>query len=150
MGGGKFVPTRAPAPVPGARVLGLKIDNEFQVAERIAAGFSAATIGRLARELGVPDNRMLLLTSIPESTYHDRKRHKKPLSAEASSRVYRIAKATEAAVAYFEGNRSAARRWLTTPKVTIGGKTPLEFARTPEGSDYIIKLLSRMEHGIIS
>lgn len=146
----KFVPTRIPVPVPGARVLGLKIDNEFQVAERIDSGFSATTIGRLARELGVPDNRMLILTNIPESTYFDRKRRKKPLSPEASSRVYRIAKATEAAEAYFEGDMDAARRWLTSPKVAIGGKTPLEFARTPEGSDYIIKLLARMEHGIIS
>jgi putative toxin-antitoxin system antitoxin component (TIGR02293 family) len=147
MGTMKFVPTRAPAPVPGARVLGLKIDSEFEVVERIAAGFSAATIGRLAREVGVPETRMLALTCIPESTYFDRKRHKKPLSAEASSRVYRVAKATEAAEAYFEGDRDAARRWLISPKVAIGGKIPLEFARTPEGSDYVIKLLTRMEHG---
>lgn len=146
----KFVPTRSPAPVPGARVLGLKINDEFQVAERIDSGFSTTTIGHLARELGVPDNRMLIFTNIPESTYHDRKRHKKPLSAEASSRVYRIAKAAEAAEAYFEGDKDAARRWLTSPKIAIGGKAPLEFARTPEGSDYIIKLLTRMEHGIIS
>lgn len=145
-----FVPTRSPAPVPGARLLGLRIDSEFQIAERIAAGFSAATIGRLAHELGVPDNRMLTLTGIPPSTYHERKRRKMPLSADASSRVYRIAKATEAATAYFAGDKAAARRWLTSPKVAIGGKIPLEFARTPEGSDYVIKLLTRMEHGIIS
>ena len=150
MGVRTFVPTRTPAPVLGARVLGLTIDSEFEVAERIAAGFSTTTISHLARELGVPDNRMLMLTSIPESTYFDRKRRKKPLSAEASSRVYRIAKATEAAEAYFEGDKDAARRWLVSPKASIGGKTPLEFACTPEGSDYVIKLLTRMEHGIIS
>jgi putative toxin-antitoxin system antitoxin component (TIGR02293 family) len=149
MGVRKFVPTRSPPPVPGARVLGLKIDDEFQVAERISSGFSATTIGRLARELGVPENRMLILTDIPESTYHDRKRHKKPLSSEASSRVYRIAKAVEAAEAYFEGDKESARRWLTNPKVAIGGKTPIAFARTPEGSDYVIRLLTRMEHGVI-
>ena len=150
MGVRKFVPTRSAAPVPGARVLGLTIDSEFEVAQHIAAGFSATTIGRLARELGVPDKRMLTLTNIPESTYFDRKRRNKPLSAETSSRVYRIAKATEAAEAYFEGDKDAARRWLINPKVSIGGKTPLEFACTPEGSDYVIKLLTRMEHGIIS
>jgi putative toxin-antitoxin system antitoxin component (TIGR02293 family) len=150
MAGRKFVPTRTPEPIPGVRVLGLRLDNEFQVARRINAGFSASTIGRLARELDVPDKQVLIVANIPESTFHARKRERKPLSAEASGRVYRIAKATEAAEAYFEGDKTAARRWLTHPKVALGGVTPLEFARTPEGSDYVIKLLERMEHGVIS
>ena len=147
MGVRYLVPTRAPAPVLGAHVLGLTIDSEFEAAERIAAGFSTTTIGSLARELGIPDNRILTLTNVPESTYFDRRRRKQPLSAEASGRVYRIARATEA---HFEGDTDAARRWLSSPEASIGGKTPLEFACTPEGSDYVIKLLTRMEHGIIS
>lgn len=150
MVGKRFVPTRKPEPVPGARVLGLTIDNEFQIANSINAGLPTATIGRLARELDVSDKQILSATNIPESTFHAHKRDSKPLSADASSRVYRIAKATEAAEAYFEGNKSAARHWLTHPKVALGGATPLEFARTPEGSDYVIKLLGRLEHGVIS
>ena len=145
-----FTPTRRPDPMPGARILGLKLDDEFEVATRISDGLSTAAVGRLAKELGVSDNRILTLTNIPESTYHSRKRKRQPLSAEESSRVYRIAKATAAAEAYFEGSKPAARRWLTNPKIALGGKTPLEFARTPEGSDYVIKLLERMEHGIAS
>lgn len=150
MVGKKFVPTRAPNPVPGTRVLGLRLNDEFQVAGLIKDGFSTTAIGRLARELELPDKQVLLVAHIPESTFHERKRERKPLSAEASSRVYRIAKATEAAEAYFEGDKAPARRWLTQPKVALGGATPLEFARTPEGSDYVIKLLERMEHGVVS
>ncbi|MEX2536572.1 MAG: antitoxin Xre/MbcA/ParS toxin-binding domain-containing protein [Trueperaceae bacterium] len=146
----RFVPTRRPQPVPGARILGLEIDDDFQVAKRISHGFSTTTVGRLAKELNVTDSRILKLTSIPESTYHSRKRNRRPLSMEESSRVYRIAKTAAAAEAYFEGNKAAARRWLTNPKAALGGETPLEFARTPEGSDYVVKLLERMEHGIIS
>ena len=56
----------------------------------------------------------------------------------------------EAAEGYFEGDKSAARHWLSQPKVALGGAIPLEFARTPEGSDYVIVLLRRMEHGVIS
>lgn len=150
MVGKRFVPTRTPEPVPGARILGLRVENEFQIARRINAGFPTSTIGRLARELDVSDKQVLRVTNIPESTFHAHKRDRKPLSAEASSRVYRIAKATEAAEAYFEGDKDAARRWLAHPKVALGGAAPIEFARTPEGSDYVIKLLSRMEHGVIS
>lgn len=69
---------------------------------------------------------------------------------EHSSRLYRIAKVTEAAEAYFDGNEDAAKRWLTSPKVGLGGETPLAFASTPEGSDYVVELLERMEHGVVS
>jgi putative toxin-antitoxin system antitoxin component (TIGR02293 family) len=136
--------------VPGARILGLKLEDELQVAVGIRDGFSTVTIGRLAKELDMPDSHVLALIDLPTSTYHSRKRNHRPLSAEESSRVYRIAKATAAAEDYFEGNKPAARRWLTNPKAALGGEAPLTFACTPEGSDYVIKLLERMEHGIIS
>lgn len=150
MEGQQFIPTRTPEPVVGARVLGLKIDDEFQIATRISEGLPPATVKNLARALGVTDKQVLLVAKIPESTFHAQRRSRKPLTAEASSRIYRIAKATEAAEAYFEGDKAAARHWLTQPKVALKGATPLEFARTPEGSDYVIGLLGRMEHGVIS
>lgn len=95
-------------------------------------------------------NELLALAGIKSSTFFERKRKGRPLSPEQSSRVYRLARAIEAAEAYFEGDRAAARRWLSTKKIALGGKTPLEFARTPEGSDYVIALLGRMAHGIPS
>ncbi len=145
-----FVPTQQPEPMPGARILGLRADDEFRVAERIQAGFSTATVGRLARSLGVPDSRVLSYVGIPESTFHARKRKNEPLSPEESSRVYRLAKVVAAAEEFFENDRDAALRWLSAPKMALGGDTPVAFARTPEGSDYVVKLLGRMAHGVIS
>ncbi len=146
----RFVPKRSPEPVRGARALGIDDVDEFRMAERVHDGLPTATVQVLARQLDVSDRYILAVTSIPESTFHSRRSDKKPLSAEASSRLYRIAKAVEAAEEYFEGDRNAAQRWLTHPKVALGGRRPLEFARTPEGSDYVIKLLDRMAHGVIS
>ncbi|MDQ3397693.1 MAG: DUF2384 domain-containing protein [Deinococcota bacterium] len=146
----KFVPTRTPTPVLGSRILQLDIDSDFQVAERINRGLSPDALKHLAEHLELTVNDMLVFTEIKSSTYHERKRKQRPLSPEESGRVYRLAKVVEAAEAYFEGDKEAARRWLNHPKVALGGKAPLEFARTPEGSDYVIKLLGRMEHGIVS
>lgn len=145
-----FVPTRRPPPVPGARILGLTSDDEFKVAKSIEEGFSTATVNCLAQALAVPASRVLAFANIAESTYHARKRKGAPMSAEESSRVYRIAKVTAAADDFFERDVEAARRWLTGPKAALGGATPIEFARTPEGSDYVIQLLGRMAHGVIS
>lgn len=146
----RFTPTSQSEPMPGARVLGLHSTDEFQIAKSINEGFSTATVGRLARSLGVTDSRVLVYTNIPESTYHKRKRQRQPLSPEESSRVYRIAKVTAAAEAFFEGDKEAARRWLSNPKTALAGNTPLEFARTSEGGEYVTKLLVRLEHGIIT
>ncbi len=146
----RFVPKRTPKPVPGARILGLRITNEFEVAKRIRKGLAPTIVGRLGRKLDLTDEQVLRLGDIPPSTFHARKRSGKPLSPEHSSRLYGIAKATEAAEAYSEGNEDAAKRWLTSPKVGLGGETPLAFASTPEGSDYVLKLLERMEHGVVS
>jgi putative toxin-antitoxin system antitoxin component (TIGR02293 family) len=146
----KFVPTRKSAPILGARILQLDIDSDFQVAEHINQGLPPKTVKHLAEHLDFTVNALLTFTNIKSSTYHDRQRKKRPLSPEESSRIYRLAKVVEAAEAYFEGDKEAALRWLNQPKVALGGKVPLEFARTPEGSDYVIKLLGRMEHGVIS
>ncbi|MFN2323999.1 MAG: antitoxin Xre/MbcA/ParS toxin-binding domain-containing protein [Trueperaceae bacterium] len=128
----------------------MKITDEFQVAVRIRKGFKTFVVGRLAKELDLSDKQVLRLIDIPSSTFHGYKRSGRPLSPEHSSRLYRIAKATEAAETYFEKDKDAAKRWLTGPKVALGGETPLAFASTPEGSDYVLKLLERMEHGVVS
>lgn len=146
----RFVPTREPEPVPGAVVLGLDSTDELDVAQRINQGLQLIMINRLAQELGMPENRVLQVLGLPESTYHSRKRSGKPLNADESSRVYRIAKVLAAAREYFEEDEAAAQRWLEQPKAALGGSAPLEFSRSPEGSDYVVRLLQRMAHGVIS
>lgn len=89
------------------------------------------------------------MTDIKSSTYHGRSKRSEPLSPDESERVYRLAKITEAAEGYFE-DPEAARRWLGHPKVALGGKSPLEFARTAEGAEYVVDLLGRMAHGVVS
>ena len=93
---------------------------------------------------------MLELLDLKSSTFFDVKKRRGRLNPEASGRVYRLAKVVEAADDFFE-DRDAARRWLSQPKVALGGKVPLSFARSAEGGrDYVVKLLGRMAHGVVS
>ena len=144
-----FSPTRKPNALPGARILGLEAKSEVQLVEVLAGGLPPETAERLARHLGMSLTGLLELTGIKSSTYHDRKRRGRPLSAEESERLYRLAKLAEAAEDYF-GEQAAARRWLTHPKVALGGRSPLAFGRTAEGTAYVLALLGRMAHGVIS
>lgn len=145
----KFVPTRTPEPPPGAHLLDLDADSELQIVERLEAGLDTATVKFLAQHLDVPMKDVLDMTDIKSSTFHGRSKRGEPLSPEESERVYRLAKITEAAERYFQ-DRAAARRWLANPKVALGGDSPLNFARTAEGADYVVNLLGRMAHGVVS
>jgi putative toxin-antitoxin system antitoxin component (TIGR02293 family) len=46
--------------------------------------------------------------------------------------------------------RENARLWFTSPKIALGGKTPLEYADTELGAREVEDLLSRLEHGVFS
>jgi len=53
-------------------------------------------------------------------------------------------------VAEVIGSVAAARVWLRTPKLGLGGATPLTHARTELGARDVEELLGRIEHGIPS
>ena len=144
-----FVPTRTPPPLPGTRILTLKAQNGLQVVEQLNQGLAADSVEQLASYLEMPVTQILELAGIKSSTFFERKRQRQPLSPDASGRIYRLARVVEAAEDYFE-NTDAAKRWLMHPKVALGGVTPLSFAHTAEGADYVVRLLGRIAHGVIS
>lgn len=149
LGAPVFTPTRKPNVLPGLRILGLSARNEVQLVELLRAGLEAERAERLARHLTISLTELLELTGIKSSTYHDRKKRGRPLSAEESERLYRLAKLAEVAEAYFD-DKATACRWLEHPKVALGGKSPLVFGRTAEGAAYVLALLGRMAYGVIS
>lgn len=59
-----------------------------------------------------------------------------------------VARVIARAIELFEGDRAAARIWLTTHHRALGDHTPLEFAKTDVGAIEIENLIGRLEHGI--
>ena len=144
-----FIPTRPIPSLPGTRILTLKAQSGLQVVEELSQGLPTSSVEQLAAHLGVSVTQLLELADLKSSTYFERKKRQQPLSFEDSGRVYRLAKVVEAAEDYF-GDKEQVYGWLSRPKVALGGKTPLMFARTAEGADYVLKVLGRMTHGVIS
>ena len=50
----------------------------------------------------------------------------------------------------FQGDRAAAIRWLETPAKALGGKQPSELISTSVGTNAVLDLIARIEHGIIT
>ena len=54
----------------------------------------------------------------------------------------------EAALSYFDRKHYDAFEWLGYPSAALGGQTPLERAKTEAGSQDVLDLIGRLEHGI--
>lgn len=54
----------------------------------------------------------------------------------------------EATLRYFDGKRYDAFEWLGHPSPALSGETPLEHAKTPAGTQDVLDLIGRLEHGI--
>jgi putative toxin-antitoxin system antitoxin component (TIGR02293 family) len=60
----------------------------------------------------------------------------------------RFAEIYEAAIELFEGDRDAARRWLTSPVCGLGNARPVDFADNEPGASEVLDLIGRLNHGV--
>ena len=142
-----FTPTRTPTPLLGTALLGLDASSLIELGAAVEQGFDPSAVRRLANRLELSLGAALKLLEVKESTFHLYKRENRRLNRDDSAHLYRLAQVTEAAEAYFE-SAERARAWLQTPRLSFGNKTPLQFALLPGGTEYVLTVLSRLEHGV--
>jgi len=46
------------------------------------------------------------------------------------------------------GDREKAMRWLESPNAALGKQRPIDLLVTPEGTDQVLDVLTRIEHGV--
>ena len=144
----RFVPTREPPPLPGARLLDLE-DTPRDAGQVLHEGLEASVVPRLATHLDLPVRRVLELAGIPRSTYDRHRTRGQRLAPRDSEILLGIAWVIEAAEAYFEQTEPA-RAWLRRPQAALGGRAPLEVAGTSAGAAHVVRLLTRLEHGVVT
>jgi putative toxin-antitoxin system antitoxin component (TIGR02293 family) len=71
------------------------------------------------------------------------------LTADESDKAVRFARLFGKAVETLE-DKEAARRWLSSPQIGLGGALPLDYAETETGAREVENLLTRIEYGVIS
>ena len=109
-------------------------------------GLPANAFDKLRERLNVSDKRLSEIVQIPKRTL-SRRRTGGRLKTDESERVLRIARLYDKALDVFE-NESAVENWLKKPARGLGYKVPLEYADTEIGTQEIINLLGRIEHGV--
>jgi putative toxin-antitoxin system antitoxin component (TIGR02293 family) len=83
---------------------------------------------------------------IPERTQRHRKVQRQPLTVEESDRLVRMTRIQALAEDVF-GDPKQANRWLREGLGILGGKSPLDVARTDAGARVIEQILAKIDWG---
>ncbi len=98
---------------------------------KLAAGLTTEDLGRAI--------------SVPLRTLARRERFK----PDESERILRVAACFQKSLEVL-GDIKKARRWFSSPKQALGGRTPLEMCDTGPGAEAVEHLLGRIEHGVFT
>jgi putative toxin-antitoxin system antitoxin component (TIGR02293 family) len=129
--------------------LGLKTGDTPALIRQIERGLPFRSLMSLAARTGFPPRRIAAAIGVPERTLARRKSTGKLTPAE-SERLVRMSAIFDQALELFEGDGTAAVRWLTTPQAALDEQSPWDYCRTELGAREVERLIGRLEHGVFS
>jgi len=116
--------------------------------QAIRSGLAVSELDALRESLGISMELLAPKLGLSKATLHRRKATGR-LHAAESDRVVRYARLVGRAREVLE-SEEAARTWLRSPQVGLGGAIPLDYAETEVGAREVEDLLGRIEHGVYS
>lgn len=130
-------------------LLGIEQVGTNELVRRVGEGFPYKVLENFRANAGLSAGEVADLVQINPRTMSRRKREGR-LHADESDRVLRLSRVYSRALGLFGGDLDRARRWLSTPKVALGGETPLDYSRVDVGAQEVVDLVGRIEHGVPS
>lgn len=135
--------------LPYASRLGLRAENPVQLVDSIRRGLPYRAFERLQTDMDVSSRELARLVGISARTLARRKTEGR-LQPDESERLLRVSRIYDSAVSLFEGDERAALVWMRGPAAALGGRKPIEFARTEVGAREVEGLIGRLEHGVFA
>ena len=132
-----------------ARMLGIPAPDTSALVRRVQEGFPFAAVERLQQAFALSADEIVTLVQIPTRTM-TRRRESGRLKADESDRVLRAARLMHKAAALFNNTPAAAKAWMTSPQLGLGGAVPLDLASTEVGAREVEDALGRIEDGVFA
>jgi len=104
---------------------------------------------QFGRQAGFTTDELARLIQIPPRTYARRIASKGRLKVPEGERAVRIMRLFEQAKRVFVTDEKT-HGWFNAKILALGGRTPLEYARTEPGAREVESIISRIEHGVFS
>jgi putative toxin-antitoxin system antitoxin component (TIGR02293 family) len=129
-------------------ILGVPAGGLPDVTRQLERGLPYRALEEFQRRTALTVAEVSSLISVPVRTLIRRRGGGRLQPAQESDRLVRAARIFADAVRLFEGDDEAARAWLATPQLSLGGATPYEASRTDPGAREVERLIGRLAHGI--
>jgi len=107
---------------------------------------NATTIKNFRKSLNLSQEELANVLNVSMQTVSRWERGVNKLSRLSKNRLGEINNLRKAVLRVIK--KKEAERWLIEPNVKLDGKTPLEYARDPEGREKIMDILRKIEWGI--
>ena len=120
------------------------------ISERIAAfekGMAYTTFTRLAKRLGVSEERLRTVLGFSAATLHRRKVAGR-FTLDESNRLYWLESLLDLADQVLEDSEET-KVFMTTGNLALGGAIPLDYARTAPGLEAVRRLLLQLDYSVI-
>ncbi|MBU2774246.1 DUF2384 domain-containing protein [Acidithiobacillus ferrooxidans] len=122
--------------------------NTLQLVQVIRSGIPASSVDSVCSVLHLSQSELASLLDIPLRTLSRRKREG-ALNSEESAKIIRLARVIERAGEVFE-SRDLAIDWLKSKNAALSGLTPLSLMDTDVGTESVLDMLGRIEHGVFA
>lgn len=132
-----------------ASITGLPFSNNLRLAKIVRAGLPARTLKSLAIVLEIDLGDLAKVIGASVRTIERRIATGARLTSAESDRVVRLCRIYAKTRDVFEDRHEAAA-WLAENLDALAGETPLQASDTEAGAREVERILSRIEHGVIS
>lgn len=126
-----------------------EIDDNHEMACRVEEGLPVVDVVAFGKHAGFSNDEIARLIQIPPRTYARRVASKSRLKVHEGERAVRLMRLYQRAREVF-GTDENTRGWFHGKIRALGGKTPLEYARTEPGAREVENIIGRIEHGVFS
>jgi putative toxin-antitoxin system antitoxin component (TIGR02293 family) len=141
-----------PSPVSAARTAAVAARPlhfaSYPTHDEIAAGYGVRLVQEVAGRLGIPTADLARRIGVARSTFHRTLKGRARLTEHESDALARHSSLLSQALAVFDGDETAARKWLGSAQIGLGDAVPLDLAQTTFGFREVEKLLTRIDHGV--
>ncbi len=144
-----FLRTGGQGPNSHVVLLGIETFDSPQLLRSVERGLPYSAFERLVANTSFASDDALVLVNIPSRTLTRRKREGR-FHEDESDRLVRASRIFGRALSLFEGDRDAAKHWLSAPQRALGGEVPFVLARTEVGALEVERLIGRLEHGVFA
>jgi putative toxin-antitoxin system antitoxin component (TIGR02293 family) len=132
----------------GNKYLNIKLRTSMDLIDLTHKGVTKSALNYFIKYMDISQKQIARLLNITPRTIQKLK-PKDLFKPGVSEQILKLAEVFAKGIDVF-GDKSTFKSWLEQPNVALGRKVPIDLLDTRYGSDMVLDILGRIEHGIYS